>query len=149
VSLPADLRGAGVSAIAISRDGSRAALVVGPPGHAALFVSAFSEAHGAPVISGDAVVLQPTEAVSGLAWAGSNRIATTVRRGPGQRAVVLTSVDGYRPHTVSSIGLPANPTQVAAAPGQPLLAGAGGGVYSLSNRAWTRVSSGRDPSYAG
>jgi hypothetical protein len=148
VSLPSAVRAQGVSAVAVSRDGARAALVVGPAGQRSLMVGALSSARGAPRISGLTVLLPADRDVQGVAWASATSLVTTVAARHGRRAVVRTSIDGYRPHVLSRIGLPARPHQVAAAPGQPILATAGGAVWSLVGGSWQRLSTGRDPSYA-
>jgi hypothetical protein len=139
----------GISAVAISRDGSRIAMVVGPPGRTELVVGTVSVTNGALVINGGLTVIPAGQDVQGVAWAGANEIVTTVRLGARRRAVVETSVDGYTVTAMPSAGLTAAPTEVAAAPGQPVLAAGGGGIWSLSARHWTRVASGSDPSYAG
>jgi hypothetical protein len=149
VSVSPELQERGISQLAISRDGARIALVVGPVGQRSLVVAALSVAHNALVISGGQEVISRAQDAAGVAWAGANELVTTVRRGAQHRAVVETSVDGYRPHVVTSVGLPDVPIQVAAAPGQPLLAGAAGAIWSLADRQWHRVSTGSDPSYAG
>lgn len=149
VEVSADIRQEGIGAVAISRDGSRIAMVVGPPGVHALVVGALSLTRHGLVINGGAVVIQAARDVQGVAWAGANEIVTTVRQGVNRRAVVETTVDGYSQHVVTSSGLPPDPTQVAAAPGQSVLAGVGGRVWSLSVRRWKRVAAGGAPSYSG
>jgi dipeptidyl aminopeptidase/acylaminoacyl peptidase len=148
VSIPSAVQAQGVSAVAISRDGARAAMVVGPRGQRSMLVGALSTARGAPKISRITVVLPADRDVRGVAWASATDLVTTVAVRHGQRAVMRTSVDGYRPHLLSRSGLPTRPHQVAAAPGQPILTTAGGAVWSLVGRTWQRVSTGRDPSYA-
>jgi hypothetical protein len=149
VVLPSSVRAEGVSAVAVSRDGARVALVVGAPGQRSLLVGALSTRGGAPSISGPTVLLPGERDVRGVAWASATSLVTTVAVRHGRRAVVRTSIDGYRPHLLSRTGLPARPHQVAAAPGQPILATAGGSVWSLVGGRWQRASTGRDPSYAG
>jgi murein DD-endopeptidase MepM/ murein hydrolase activator NlpD len=148
VRLPAQLRDQGISALVISRDGSRVAMAVGPNGARSLVVATLSALHAVPVISGTSVVIPATRDVRGVAWAGADQVVTTGLRPGGGRAVIESSIDGYRVHSVTAVGLPAEPVQVAAAPGQPLLATAGGHVWSLSNGRWHSVSPGKDPSYA-
>jgi hypothetical protein len=149
VDVSPEIRQEGISAIAMSRDGSRIAMVVGPPGRAALVVGTVSVTNGALVINGGADVIAAGQDVRGVAWAGANEIVTTVRVGAGHRAVVEATVDGYTENVLGAAGLTAAPTQVAAAPGQPLLAAAGGGIWALSDHRWKRVATGVDPSYAG
>jgi murein DD-endopeptidase MepM/ murein hydrolase activator NlpD len=147
VGLPAIVRELGLSALAVSRDGSRVAMVVGPPGQRALMVAALSTRDRQPRISQPLVLVPSGRDVAGVAWGGASEILTTALAG-GRRAVVRTDLDGYRVHAISDAGLLGNPFQVAAAPGQPILATAGGSVWSFSGERWRRVSTGRDPSYA-
>jgi hypothetical protein len=58
-------------------------------------------------------------------------------------------VDGYEPVTLLATGLPKDPTDVAGAPGQPVLATADGEVWMLTGVAWHRLRAGGFPSYAG
>jgi Lipoprotein LpqB beta-propeller domain/Sporulation and spore germination len=149
VEVPPDIRNQGISQVAVSRDGSRIAMVVGRHGREALVVGAISVTRRGPVITGGAVVIPAAQDARGVAWAGANEIVTTVRKSAARRAVVETTVDGYGAHVLTGLGLSTDPTQVAAAPGQPVLAGASGGVWLLSDHRWRRVSTGGDPSYAG
>jgi hypothetical protein len=148
VTLAPGLAGRRISDLAISRDGSRVALVVGRVGHRSLVVAPTASYREAPRIGSPSLVVPAGRDARGVAWAGALRILTTARRGDG-RVVITTTVDGYRTRSLSALGLPGRPWQVAAAPGQPTLATAAGGVWSLSNGRWRRVSTGRDPSYAG
>jgi hypothetical protein len=147
--LPLAVRRQRITDIAISRDGSRIAMVVGPPDHAALLVGTIATLRDRPAIRGISVVVPAAQAVSGVAWAGADEIVTTVRRSADRRAVLTTAVDGYQPDELDLPGLPGDPTQVAAAPGRPLLAAADGEIWSLSGRRWIRASTGSDPSYLG
>jgi hypothetical protein len=146
--LPLSLRDQGVAELAVSRDGSRVAMTAGPTGARSLIVAPLSVVHGVPVIGDGAVVIPGTRDARGVAWAGADQVVTTGRQAAGGRVLIQTSIDGYRPHVVTSVGLSADPVQVAAAPGQPLLAGAGGKVWALVNQQWRAVSPGQDPSYA-
>jgi hypothetical protein len=149
VAVPRAVRDRGISALAISRDGSRIAMIVGPPGSAALVVGAMTEDHGAQSVVGPAVVIPGADDAQGVAWAGANTIVTTVRVSAQRRGVIETTVDGYQPRALTRAGLPSDPTQVAAAPGQPVLAVADGAVWRLVGALWIRVRDGSDPSYAG
>jgi hypothetical protein len=149
VLVPRSVRDRGISAVAVSRDGSRIALVVGPPGGAALVVGAVTVDHGVQSVVGTATVIPGADDVEGVAWAGANEIVTTVRESAQRRGVVETTVDGYQPRTLPRTGLPSEPSEVAAAPGQPILAVADGAVWRSVGSLWARVRTGTDPSYAG
>jgi Lipoprotein LpqB beta-propeller domain/Sporulation and spore germination len=149
VTVAASIRALGITALAVSRDGSRIALVAGPPGDGALFVGAVAGTAGRLSVVNAQVVIPATSDVAGVAWQGANQIVTTVRRSAHRRAVLETGVDGYSTRLEPEGGLPPTPTLVAAAPNQPLLAFAGGSIWTLSDVRWQRVRTGSDPSYAG
>jgi Lipoprotein LpqB beta-propeller domain/Sporulation and spore germination len=149
VSIPAALRAQGISAVAISRDGSRIAMVVGPAARQALVVGSLTSVDGVLAIGSSSLVVSGGHDVYGVAWAGASELLTTVRQSTHRREVVETGVDGYQLEELPHTGLAPDPTQVAAAPGQPTLAVAGGAVWMLAGSRWGRVATGRDPSYAG
>jgi hypothetical protein len=145
VSLPASLARQRISAISVSGDGARIAIVAGPSDAAALYVGALDTSRGRTTVRGPRVVVPAGQAVRGVAWAGADDLATTVRVSAKRRVVLTTPVDGYQPHEVTTVGLPDDPTQVAAAPGEQLLVAASGVIWSLSGGHWVHVSSGADP----
>jgi Lipoprotein LpqB beta-propeller domain/Sporulation and spore germination len=149
VLVPSSLRRVAISAVAISRDGSRIAMVTGPPANQALAVGDLTTVHGVLSISSSTLVIPGRQDVEGVAWAGANEIVTTVRQSAHRREVVEAGVDGYQIHQLLQAGLPNDASEVAAAPDEPILAFAGGAVWSLSSSRWVSVRSGRDPSYAG
>jgi hypothetical protein len=146
--LPPSLRDDEVQAVAVSPDGSRIATVAGPPGAGELLVGMLGVLHDRPAVRGLRVVLPATRDVAGVAWARATEIVVTAA-GSGRRVLVETPPDGYQPRTLPTSGLPNQPRQVAASPGQPVLAGANGAVWALSDSHWVRLSTGHDPSYAG
>lgn len=149
VGLPRYLSRQRIDALAISRDGSRVALVVGPPRHAALQVGTLSSQPSQPVVRDVSTIISPGHAVAGVAWLGANQIVTTERSGPGHRTVVEISCDGYQTTDLATAGAPPAPAEVAAAPGQRVLIAADGGIWALSGNGWVRRVAGDQPSYAG
>lgn len=149
VSVPSTIRAEGIDQVAVSRDGARIAMVVGPVGHTALVVGALSQAHDSLSVSTAGLVIPGAADVSGVAWAGASEIVTTVRDSAGHRSIVQASVDGYQRADIGGISPPRDPTQVAASPGEPILAESDGVVWELSAARWTRITAGADPSYAG
>jgi hypothetical protein len=149
VRVPAAIAAAGISELAISRDGSRIAMIVGPAGRTELMVAVLGSVRGTTAVMNPRLVVSSAADVSGLAWAGGNQIVTTVAESGNRRAVIETDVDGYQHSSAGGVGLPDNPTQVAAAPGQQMLVTARGGIWALSGTRWRPVSRGDDPSYAG
>jgi Lipoprotein LpqB beta-propeller domain/Sporulation and spore germination len=149
VLLPDALAGKTIRAIAVSRDGTRVALVVGTAAAAALEVATLSVSTGHIALREPRVVLPASSAVSGVAWSDADDIVATVAGSRGDRGVVEVGVDGYQMQTLSAPGLPRDVDDVAASPGQQVLASAVGGTWQLVGHRWERLSTGVDPSYAG
>jgi hypothetical protein len=149
VGLPAGLQHVRVTRVAVSPDGTRLALLAGSPGRQALVVGALASGSGRPAVVAVRVVLPAAQDAEGLAWGGGNELVTTVRTRANRRAVVEVGVDGYRPRFINGAGMPADPTGVAAAPGERVLAEADGALWMQSSTRWQRLSSGTDPAYAG
>jgi hypothetical protein len=148
VRLPAELRGAPIDALAVSRDGTRIALVVGGA-HGELRVATIADANGVPAIEQSRMVLPATYDVAGVAWSSADQLVATVGEHDGTRHVVQVGIDGYTVVDLSGPGLPADVDEVSAAPGQPVLASGMAGTWRLGGHRWERVSSGISPSYAG
>ena len=87
--------------------------------------------------------------VAGVAWDSADQLVCTVAQSRGHRGVLQISIDGYQAVSLGSVGLTPAPDQVAAAPGDPLLAAGAGGIWTLNGRQWERVANGSDPSYPG
>lgn len=148
VPVPSRVLGRGIDALAVSRDGARIAMVVGPVGHRALAVGLLAQLRGVLTVTDVHVVIPGSADVSGLAWSQAGSLVTTTRAGAG-RAVVRTDVDGYQQEPLSRTGLPSDIDSVAAAPHQPVLASDGHGIWSLTGTRWRWVSTGADPAYPG
>jgi hypothetical protein len=149
VALPRSLQSVPLTRVAVSPDGARIAFLAGPPGGQALEVAALATVPGHSAVVAVRRVLPGAQDARGLAWGGSNELVTTVWTRGERRAIVEVGVDGYRPRLVTTSGMPADPTEVAAAPGARLLAETDGSVWTQSSTGWQRVSTGTDPAYAG
>jgi Lipoprotein LpqB beta-propeller domain/Sporulation and spore germination len=149
VEVPSEVLRQGIDAIAISRDGARVAMTVGPANDAAVMVGVITQVQGRPAIENVTLVIPASQRASGLVWEGANEIVTTIRTATHHRAVLESGVDGYQPSQVTSVGLPADPTGVAAAPGRPLLAVVGGEIWSFTSDRWQQLTVGADPAYPG
>jgi Lipoprotein LpqB beta-propeller domain/Sporulation and spore germination len=148
VKVPDAVTELGLDSVSVSRDGSRIALVVGPPGRGELLIGGLGVSHGVASIDHLWVAVPATESVREATWAGANEVVTTVERGD-RREAYDTTVDGYRSHVVSEAGLPGSVTQVTAAPDDPLVATVGASAYALAGRRWSHLANGIDPAYAG
>ena len=146
LSLPAALKGRRISSLAVSRDGTRLALILGA---GELWVATIVEQHGAISVTEPRIVLPATFRVAGVAWSDADRLVATVADRDHTRHVVEVGVDGYAMSDLTGPGLPSDVDEVAAAPGQPVLASGPTGTWRLGGRRWERVSPGVSPSYAG
>lgn len=135
-----------VSAMLLSPDGSRVAVVTGRSGHGRLLVGRVADVRGGLRFDGFRDVLPSTPDVRGVAWGSAEQLYVTVAAPGRQRAVVTVDVDGYAARPVSTDGVRGAPVDVAAAPGQPLLVAAGGAVWQAGTTGrWRRVGSGTQP----
>ncbi len=139
-----------VQELRLSRDGTRVAVVVGAAGAGRLVVGRVTSAHGALRFTGFRDVLPRVDDVRGVAWDGADQLVVTAANAPGGRELVAVDVDGYSTRTVSTVGLGGEPTDVAAAPDEPLVVTAGDAVW-LDDPVggWRRIGAGSLPAYAG
>jgi hypothetical protein len=149
ISAPAAVLAQGIADLAVSPDGTRVAMVVGPRGTRSLMVGLLRTSHGRQHIVGVRQVISGSADVRGLAWEGVGEIVTTMIGSDGKREVVGTDTIGYAPHELASTRLPGRPVEVADAPGERPYAVAAGILYRLLRGRWQRVSTGLDPTYAG
>jgi hypothetical protein len=149
VELANSLRHREISALAMSRDGSRVALVVSTAAGNELDLATVVPADSAIAFRAPRVVIPATSDVSGVAWAEADELVTTVSAASGRRTVVRVGTNGYQVEDLSGPGLPAHPDQVAAAPGERLLVASAAGTWRLSGSRWRKVSAARMPMYAG
>jgi hypothetical protein len=141
-------RGA-VQAVAWSPDGARLALVEVTRAGSELEVATVVPSGSGLALRRPRVVFPPSSAVSGVAWMGATQLVTTVAIGGGPREVVAVGPDGFQPQDLSGPGLPADLDEVAASPGQRVLAADRAGTWQLVGRRWRKVSDATAPSYAG
>lgn len=143
------LRAGAVRAMALSPDGTRLALVEAVPAGSELDVVTVVRSGSQLTLRKPRVVLPASSQVASVAWAGATQIVTTVAIGRGVREVVEVGPDGFQPQDLSGPGLPADLDEVAASPGQRVLAADRAGTWQLVGRRWRKVSDATAPSYAG
>lgn len=138
---------ASVEAVTLSRDGTRAAMIV-RRGPRTLLNLAVVIAREAGVALSDPIRVEArlTEVID-VAWADDDRLLLLGIEGAG--ALQVFEVDLTR-STLRSLGAPIDPVRVAGAPGQPLLAGsADGSIYTYSGGQWRSLTEGQSPTYPG
>ena len=160
VETPA-LPGGRPTAIAVSRDGARAALVAGRGQGARLVLGAVTgleglepDATGTPRVAIESVreVLPGARAVRDVAWSNATTLTVLGSLDGSPVAPFTTSTDGYQIVTVEP---ETDLATVAAAPlsaeSGPLVAGTSDGqlVQFTSGRGWVPLGAGSDPAYPG
>jgi hypothetical protein len=149
IALAPALRGAAIRALAVSRDGTRVALVLGAVAGNEVVLATVVRGGGRLAFRSPRVVVPASYDVSGLAWVDADELVTTVSVPGGGRGVVRVGTNGYQMHALSEVGLPSDVVAVAAAPRSRILASGRAGTWQLVGQRWHKVSSGRAPTYAG
>lgn len=134
-----------VEAVQISRDGSRAALVVRSGGASQLYLAAVARGDGLPNVSDPRLV--PTSSVRSVAWRGADEVAVLTREAGSPAQTFLVELGVYE--SVST-GAPPRARTVTAAPGAPMLAASRDNrIWAFRDNAWVPVLIGQDPRYPG
>jgi hypothetical protein len=144
VAADAAVTASSVTALRLSRDGSRVAVVSG----GRLLVGRVEVGRDGWRLTGFRSVLPAATDVRGVAWSDPGDLVTTVAAGSG-RAVTTVDVDGYAERAVQIEGVTGAPVDVAAAPGQPLLVATTEGAVWADTDGWHRLGAGSTPAYAG
>ena len=150
--------GAGLlSALRISRDGARAALVFGAGKDRRLYVGQIVPSGGRLRIAVGADPVAPgLTNVTDVAWRSGTSLAVLAAAAPGAAQIVVWTVDvngSTRPSVVQRQGLQGEPTGVAAAPGRPLvvstLLNGQPLLYRDNGELFQRSQPGSSPAYPG
>lgn len=150
--------GAGeLSALQVSRDGARAALIFGSGADRQLYVGQIVPAAGGPRIAVGADPVAPALTnVTDVAWQSGTTLAVLAAPSPGDSQVVLLTVDvngSTRPVVFQRQGIEGEPRSVAAAPGRPLVVSAEvdgqSRLYRDSGQLFQDVELGSQPAYPG
>lgn len=137
-----------VQQMRLSRDGARVAAVVGKPTHGRLLVGRVTVVRGDVQFAAFRDVLPDVADVRGVAWDGGDQFVVTAADAAGGRELLEVDVDGYGTRTIPTSGLPAQPVDVATAPGRSLLVTAGRSVWrNNATGGWTRMGFGDQPVY--
>lgn len=133
-----------VTSVQISRDGTRALVVAGPPGAGVAYLMRVIREGSLRLTRPRIITSDPVRAA---AWDSANRVVLLVKptRQPTQVAAVDLSL-----FSVQLVGGPPRARTVAAAPGRPWLSGtADGRIWGFNGAIWSPQTSGRQPRYPG
>lgn len=129
------------TALAVSRDGARIALVAGKR----LYVGFVQVGASGPRVTGLALLGRDSR-VTDVAWASGTEVAVLGLTAGEQPQVQRMAIDGSEVEMLNSSGL--LPTQLAASPAGILLT-SGARIYRVSSRAPVQVASGTAPVFPG
>jgi hypothetical protein len=143
VEVPA-LPGLGrVQVLRLSPDGVRAAVVV----DGTLYVGTVVRSEDGGVTLGSLQAIAPSlTLVSDVAWDSSGSLVVLAGDAGQDRTVPYRlGIDGWGLSSVSTAGLPGQPTAIGDAPGRQLLVAAGGTIWQQSGGTWTTLIRGQEP----
>jgi hypothetical protein len=144
--LPAGVRDSDLLSVAISRDGTRAGLLVRRGTRVEPMVARVERNADAVRVS-DPIRVESvlTDAVD-LSWSDSATLAVLGTSGAGSLQVAYIAVGTAR---VSTVAVPDGAVSIATAPAMSTLIAAGGALYRSVGNTWTSVGSAVDPVYPG
>ena len=144
--LPPGVKDADLLSVAISRDGTRAGLLVRRGTRVEPMVARV-ERSGDLVRVGDPIRVESilTDAID-LAWSDSGTLAVLGATGAASLQVAYIAVGTAR---VGSVSVPDGAVTIATAPDADTLIGAGGSLYRSVGNTWTSVGAAFDPAYPG
>ncbi|PZS33887.1 MAG: hypothetical protein DLM59_05740 [Pseudonocardiales bacterium] len=125
-----------VSALVLSRDGVRVALVAGPAGHRRLRLAVLERAGNQISLSGLREVAPSLTDVAAVAWADDGHLLVLARLGGATSTPYGVDVDGFTVAERPTDSLPAFRVGAAAAPGEPDLVEAGGRIWRRQGSFW-------------
>lgn len=126
-----------VRALRLSRDGTRAAIIAGHPGH--LYVARVSRDNGQVALEQPVEITPSLAEVYDVAWASATKLSIVARDQSDDRALRTVSVDGARMTSETKAGLPGPPSAVAAAPNLAPIVASDNSLWQRSGNRWTNL----------
>jgi hypothetical protein len=146
MGLPKGVRESDLADVAVSRDGTRMALLVRRGTRVEPLVARLENTEDSVRVSAprriESVI---TEAVD-LAWQDADTLLVLGRSGASSLEVVALGVGSSR---VRRSGAPEGAVAIAAGPGRATLVGTAEDLYRNGGSTWTRLAPGTDPTYPG
>lgn len=133
-----------ISALRLSRDGTRVALI----GHGRLYLARVSLTTGHMSIDGLRQIAPELRHVSDVAWSSADTLQVLAPNSTSYPVVWDVSVDGSSRSAHNNINnLPGQLTGIAAAPGRQTLGSAEGTIWQLIGNGWSRIVAKGDTLY--
>jgi hypothetical protein len=135
------------TALRLSPDGVRAAVVVDGPEGLALYVGTVVRAEDGSVALRDLRDVAPSlSQVADVAWRDSDTLLVLAGNAGEDRIVPYSvGVDGWGLVSVPTAGLPSQPISIGAGPTRQPLVDAGGTIWQLVGGTWATLVRGREP----
>lgn len=129
-----------IRALQISRDGTRAAVVLGPVGAADLYLARIARDGSTVQLSGFTQLAGALRDIVDVGWATATQLLLLATDPTdGRNKPWLVSIDGAVLSEQRFDNLPDDASGIAAAPGRPALASADGSMYRLDGTTWTTL----------
>ena len=136
-----------IESVSVSRDGTRAALVVRRGPRTFVMLAVIVQREGSPELQSPVRVENRLATVIDVAWADDERLVLLGSN--GAEDIQAYEVDLAR-STLRPVGAPQQATRIAAAPGfATLVQGTDGTLYDSATGSWRPVSRGSSPAYPG
>jgi hypothetical protein len=138
-----------VGALQLSRDGTRVALTLGPPGRQRLYLGVVgTDQAGQPAVSGLRLISGTLTDVRDLAWESAEVLAVLGRSGRGPLSAWRVPADGSDDLELLT-NLPGRPLSISAGYLQPPLVSVADGTIWQHGSDWTSAARGSAPAYPG
>ena len=136
-----------LESIAISRDGTRAALTIRRGPRTFIMLAIITVREGALRVESPMRVDNRLTTVSDVAWADDDRLVALGVEGAGAPGVFEIDLSRWQ---VRSLGAPPGTVRIAAAPGSPILAATQDGrIWAYTSGPWRLGPRGSSPAYPG
>lgn len=136
-----------IESVAISRDGTRAALTIRRGPRTVIVLAIITVREGTARIESPIRVDNRLTTVTDVAWADDDRLVALAVEGAGAPAVYEIDLSRWQ---IRSLGAPTGASRVAAAPGAPTLAAAEDQrIWSYTTGPWRPGPRGSSPAYPG
>lgn len=142
-----ELAGTGVVRVfQLSRDGSRAALIIETATGPALFIARIERTEDTITVRSPLAIAPSLTGVQDVSWTSADSLIVLATDPSGEQVVPYTiGVDGWGITELTTDGLPGEPDAVAAAPNRAHLVSAAGTVWQFSLDIWAVLIRGQAP----